>query len=148
VVVIATYRDPERAQRMRDWMLRSHISARLRPAPDGYVDLTVADHEERRATDLLFTLIIGLDTDRLGRQPRWKHALILENALSGAVAALAAFLIGLAVMAALPFMPLWAPAILVLACFTLVASLPGRAAGPRPVDARRRRRPRWSNQRR
>lgn len=147
MVVITTYRDPERAQRMRDWMLRSHIAARLRLGSDGSIRLEVPDHEERRAVDLLFTLVIGLDADRLTPQPAWKRALIAENALSGGVAALLAFLAGLAALIALPVVPLWSLGLLVLIAFAVVAALPGGTGGPRPVHVRRARRARWQTPR-
>jgi hypothetical protein len=143
VVVIATYSNRERAQRMCDWLLRSHITAHLRRGDDGSIRPEVAAHEEHRAVDLLFTLVIGLDADRLTPQPAWRRPLIAESALSGGVAALLAFLAGLAAIIALPFVPVWVLGLLVLVAFAVVAALPGGTDGPRPVHPRRVRRARW-----
>ena len=131
MVVIARFQDDRRARRMRAWLRRSHIRARLEDLPDGRQELLVHPADEHRALDLLLTLFWGLDVDHLGREPAWQRAMTLENALLGMAIALVASMTALLAWWVLPVLavvPIGTIGLLALVVFLTVAVYPGRTA--------------------
>jgi hypothetical protein len=131
VVVVARFVDERRAQRMRAWLYRSYIPARLSDGPDGRVELLVPARDEHRALDLLVTLFWGLDIDHIGPEPVWQRAMTLENALLGGAIALVVSMVALLawwVVPVLAVIPIGTIGLVMLGTFLVVAAYPGRTA--------------------
>jgi len=144
MVVIARFVDTARARRMKGWLGRSHIRARLARGDDGRVELAVPRYEQSRALDLLVTIFLGLGIDHLDDEPAWERAVTMENSLTGAAFAMVAFVLGIIawitvpVLAAFPFTLVFVGAVFT---FAVVAALPGGPGKARDyrVPSRRRR---------
>lgn len=135
-VAIARFIDAARAVRVRDWMRRSHIAATLARGGDGRLELLVDRHEERRAVDLLLTILLGLDIDHIPPEPGWQRALSAENALTGAALGIFVLVLGLIAWVIMPLVPLTLVVTGALLTFAVVAALPGAGGGPREYRRR------------
>jgi len=131
VVVVARFVDERRARRMRAWLGRSYIAARLDEGPDGRTELLVSARDEHRALDLLVTLFWGLDIDHIGPEPAWQRALTLENTLLGGAIALVVAMVALLAWWMVPVLavvPIGTIGLVMLGTLFLVAAYPGRTA--------------------
>lgn len=138
MVVVARFRDTRRAVRMKHWLRRSHIWARLSDGEDGRVELAVPRHHESRALDLLVTLFAGLDIDHIKPEPAWERAMSLENTVTGAAIALVVFVTLLIAWLAFPVLavvPFGIIAVLTLGTFAIVAIMPGRPGSARDYNS-------------
>lgn len=139
MVVIARFRDHKRGRRMRAWLMRSHIRARLHDRDDGLIELSVHPLDERRALDLLLTLFWGLEIDHIKREPALQRALTLENALLGAAIGLVVAMTALLAWWVLPVLavvPIGTIGLFGLVAFLVVAFYPGRTSLARDPFAR------------
>jgi len=139
-VAVARFGDHARAQRMHDWMWRSHIRSWLAPGDDGRLELLVERREERRAVDLLLTLFYGLDVDHIPPESVLDRARSAENALTGAAMGVVATLLLMFVWIVFPVVPFSLVIVAGLLVFVLVAAMPGGEGRARDyrVPSRRR----------
>jgi hypothetical protein len=127
MVLIGRFVDPKRARRMRDWLHRSHIRARIREGIDGPHELLVHPADESRALDLLLTLYWGLEIDHLQPEPAWQRAFTLLGVAIALVAANLGLLAWL-VIPVLAVVPIGTVGLIGLVVFAVVAVYPGRTA--------------------
>jgi hypothetical protein len=131
VVLISRFVDAKRARRMRAWLQRSHIQARLRERDDGLHELFVHSEDEHRALDLLLTLYWGLEVDHLRPEPTWQRAATAENLACGLAIALVVSMMALLawwVIPVLAIFPIGMVGLLAVVAFLTVAVTPPRLA--------------------
>lgn len=90
-VVVARFADTTRAERFRSLLADHSIATRMDGDSLTGFTVSVPQTDESRALDLAMTMVIGLDTDRMGDTPLRKRLFRPENwLLFAAVAALLA----------------------------------------------------------
>lgn len=142
MVVIARFGDARRARRMQDWLLRSHIGARLGDGDDGRLELSVHHRDERRALGVLLAVFWGLDVSHIRPERAVQRALTLENALLGGAIALVSAMLALVawwVIPVLAIVPIGTIGLIMVVVFLVVAIHPGRTVLGRDPFAPRRR---------